>query len=130
MADVITLFPRPDAPVQPIRGDLDTPPPFRRASFGLRSPDVAKGMKAAREDDEAAVIRAAVLGAVGDAKHAREHELQALSAKWEAAAFLLSQLARETQALNQGRAARTAFEMARLAEDVSAEVYPMDGGAA
>lgn len=120
-ADIIHLRPRSDAPVQPIP----------RAEFGLRPSDEARAMEAAREADEhAQTIARQIIGEQAEAKHAREHELRALSAKWEAVAFMIRQLARETYALAQRRAARTGFDMADLCDTVAGEVYPHDEGGA
>lgn len=132
--------------VAPIRTDADVeafifgqggPENFEPPAGGVgggaparSSSDVEAGMRAAREADARADAIVRQIFGFTDAKQARDHELQALAAKYEAAAFLIRQLAREAYALKEHKAARSTFDMADILETISCEVSPHDEGGA
>lgn len=122
-ATILPFRPRADAPVQQFPS-----PAGPAGGERVAGEPVAAGLRAAREADQRIEDIASMLFGqrppTKDAEEAVRHELRALSAMWEKAASDIRDLARRTYALNQARAANTAFEMARLCEDCAAEVYP------
>ena len=119
--NVITLFPRGDAPVQPLP----------RSHFGLAPPteDVARGMSAAGEDDRRNDWRiraagAAVRAALGDRAHICPSLRADLAAEINVIAKLCATAAESAKSLGELRACASLRDHQHLLETLAAECSP------
>lgn len=130
MAEIITLHPRTDAPIQPL------PPGEPRAHFGQRRPilgdlpgAVGAAFQIAREADTKQQERIKRLArearaALGDTKHVCPSLISALAARVAGLAAQADHLAAEAKSYGLLRAAVSLREHAHLIETLSAELEP------